>query len=276
VMVSNIAERLSSAGHEVEISCLPPEELESEIGRAVRQHSDAVIIGGGDGTVCMAARQLVGGHTALGVIPLGTLNRLARDLDIPLEPDAAVRSLSGGNDKLIDVAEVNGRLFLCNSLIGLPLYVAEHRQRARGMSIAWRVRHYFNMARDVLRSVRRLRVKFADAAGAKAYRALSVVVSNNPYDEVPSLMLRRSRIDCGRLAVYLSLHDRGAGIIISLLRAMLGRWRHDPQVEQLDAAEFVLNVAGPSVKVSNDGEVEVFAPPLCYSVRPRALTVLVP
>ncbi len=69
---------------------------------------------------------------ALGILPLGTLNRLARDLDLPLDIDQAIKGLVTTEPHKIDVGEVNGRIFLCNSFIGLPPMVTARRQSLRG------------------------------------------------------------------------------------------------------------------------------------------------
>ena len=76
-------------------------------------------------------------RTALGLIPLGTLNHLARDLDIPLDIDKAVAVLAAGKTQQIDLAELNGRVFVNNSAIGLyPLMVVdrESQQKRLGRS----------------------------------------------------------------------------------------------------------------------------------------------
>ncbi|HYN45579.1 MAG TPA: diacylglycerol kinase family protein, partial [Allosphingosinicella sp.] len=71
---------------------------------------DAVVAGGGDGTLSGAAGQLAGSGRPFGILPLGTLNHLARDAGIPFELDEAVAVIAAGHTRAIDVAEVNGRV----------------------------------------------------------------------------------------------------------------------------------------------------------------------
>src|SRR5689334_4705264 len=80
------------------------------VAGAIRSGYDAVVGGGGDGTLNTIAAGLAGSETAFGVLPLGTHNHFAKDLGVPLDLDAAVAALARGTTKAIDVGEVNGRL----------------------------------------------------------------------------------------------------------------------------------------------------------------------
>jgi diacylglycerol kinase family enzyme len=213
---------------------------------------------------------------ALGILPLGTLNRLARDLRIPLTlPDAAA-ALAGARIQRIDVAEVNGRMFLCNSLMGLPTQFSSGRQDLRGKPALERLKGYLALLRDMLRSRRRLAINVDNGAERMRLRVMSLAVSNNAYSEKPSLMLERERLDGGRLAVYISRHRTGWHVVSGIVRALLGRFRSDPDVIHFDAQAVVVESKRRMIKLSNDGEVETMETPLRYTIRPQALSVLVP
>ena len=96
-----------------------------------------MIVGGGDGTISAAASALVGTETKLGILPLGTLNHFARDLEIPTDVDEAARLIAAGKDRRVDVAEMNEQIFINNSAIGLyPLMVRDRdlQQKRLGRS----------------------------------------------------------------------------------------------------------------------------------------------
>ena len=114
-----------AAGHEIAIDVVEPEDMEAALDKAVASAPDILVAGGGDGTIRSAASRLLGSGIALGILPLGTVNRLAHDLHIPAEPRAASHALASGGYREIDVAEVNGEIFLCNSMLGLPSEVSE-------------------------------------------------------------------------------------------------------------------------------------------------------
>ena len=87
---------------------------------AVRRGFDIIVAGGGDGTVNAVASAVVGhGTKKLGVLPIGTLNHFARDLGIPIELEDAIEVIFAGSERVVDVGEVNGRIFVNNSSVGL-------------------------------------------------------------------------------------------------------------------------------------------------------------
>src|ERR1700694_5966187 len=83
-------------------------EVESLARRAASEAHSAIVAAGGDGTVSTVAGAIVDSPSALGVLPLGTLNHFARDLRIPLGLEEAARNIVAGNHAMVDVGEVNG------------------------------------------------------------------------------------------------------------------------------------------------------------------------
>src|SRR5690348_14182800 len=115
---------LKGAGVDAEVELLSGGECAVRC-RAVAERGDPlVIVGGGDGTISAAASALAGTDTKLGILPLGTLNHFARDLDIPTDLDEAAKLIASGKDRRVDIGEMDERVFINNSAIGLyPLMV---------------------------------------------------------------------------------------------------------------------------------------------------------
>jgi diacylglycerol kinase family enzyme len=97
---------------------------------AAESDADLVVAGGGDGTISTVASAILETGKTLGILPLGTLNNFSKDLGIPQNLNAAVRVVAQGVVKGIDLAEVNGRVFINNSSIGLyPKMVVRREQQ---------------------------------------------------------------------------------------------------------------------------------------------------
>ncbi|KAA6329268.1 putative lipid kinase YegS [termite gut metagenome] len=92
--------------------------------QAVREGVDMVVAVGGDGTVNEVARSLVHTSTALGIIPYGSGNGLARHLQIPLEPQRAIEVLNGEIMDTIDYGKINGIPFFCTCGLGFDAFVS--------------------------------------------------------------------------------------------------------------------------------------------------------
>jgi diacylglycerol kinase family enzyme len=273
-----VAARLRAAGLEARIlgeDAAP--DLPGRLDRALAEGADTVIVGGRDGTIRAAAQRLAGTATALGIIPLGTMNMLAKDLGLPLELDAAAETLARGAVRAVDVAEVDGEVFLCNSVLGLPSALGRHRERARGQAgLLARLRLVVASARAMLWHMPlRLAIAVEDGPRRVVYtRALAV--ANNAYDEGVGQILSRTRLDRGELVLYLA-HRFGAWWTVKMLLAMaLGAWRRRPELESRAAAAFTIHSRRPALRAMNDGEAVLLRPPLAYRIRPGALKVIVP
>jgi diacylglycerol kinase family enzyme len=263
-------------GHEVTLHLVSPEAVSDTISRVLAQGCQAVIVGGGDGTVRAAATALIDSKVPLGILPLGTLNRLARDLKIPLTIPEAAASLATGDTTSIDVAEVNGRIFLCNSTFGLPALFSAHRQSLRGKAAFVRFTGYLSALKEMLQSRRRMDLDIDHGHSRMRLRVLSMAVSNNRYVEKASLMLEKEGLHHGVLAAYVSQHPSGWGMARAVVRAMLGRFKSDPHIAHFEAHEIGVSAPRSRVRLANDGELEIFNLPLKYRIRPGALKVLVP
>jgi diacylglycerol kinase family enzyme len=112
------------AGHATELAA-----------EAARQGIRRVLVMGGDGTINETARALRQTPTALGIVPMGSGNGLARHLGIPMNPQQAVRKALAGKPVLIDSAELNDLPFFCTAGLGFEAYVAHEfaKQPVRGL-----------------------------------------------------------------------------------------------------------------------------------------------
>jgi YegS/Rv2252/BmrU family lipid kinase len=86
---------------------------------------DIVVAVGGDGTVNEIASAIVGSNTALGIVPYGSGNGLARFLGVPMNPEQAIKTLSAGRTESIDSGMVNGQPFFNMAGMGFDAHISE-------------------------------------------------------------------------------------------------------------------------------------------------------
>lgn len=265
---------LREAGADVTVASVA-DDLGEAAARAAEE-CDVVAAMGGDGTVNAVATALAGTSTALLVLPAGTLNHFARDLGVPLDLAEAALLVRDGTRRSVDVAEVNGRVFVNNSSIGAyPLTVTlRERLQDEGSGGKWTA-----MARAALRTFRRfptMRVRIAGDDGALALETPFVFVSNNVYADQGLGAPKRERLDAGRLGVLTAeATSRSAAIRIAFLAA-LGRLGDSGAVWRGEPSELTVETDGGSLLVSLDGEVVRLETPLRYRSRPGALVVIGP
>lgn len=273
--VERVHAAFMAAGLPAEVRHVDPADLPAALG-ALLQAPDKgpIVVGGGDGTISTAAAALAGTGRVLGVLPLGTFNHFAKELGIPLDLDAAVRTVAAGAVRDRDVADVNGRVFINFSAVGLYPEVIRHRelQRARGRS------KWLAMAIACARVLRRFPsfgVRLRIGEEAQVRRTGFVFLSNNHY-VLESYGLRGLPLpESGRLLLVITHHRSRASFLWLALKAVLGRLRPG-DVDTVHFTEAVIESRRRRLRVGLDGELTLLPPPLAFRVRPGALRVLAP
>lgn len=274
--VQALEEELAAARIDVEIEPDDGRTLPDRIAAAKARGVDAVVVAGGDGTIACGAQMLAGTDIAFGILPLGTMNMLARDIGIPTDLTAAIAALADGVERRIDVGEVNGHVFLCNSVLGFASRLGVRRERARGRlgpAEMWR------MAVAAWRASRRYPAMILDlevAGTRRRLRTRSITVVENDYGEGPGLLFNRPRLDGGELVLYVTERMTPWRLVALAFGMLVGRWRNRPGLTRIVATEFVIHSRRRALRVMNDGEGILLAPPLRYRIRPKALKVIVP
>jgi len=244
--------------------------------KLIAEKPQRIVAAGGDGTVNAVASLLAGGGIALGVLPLGTLNHFARDLGIPLELDQAVRTVLEGKVREIDVGEVNGRVFINNSSLGLyPAMVRRReKQRRRLGRSKWQAMLWASL--NVLRAHPFLHLRLEVGGAEHRRRTPFLFIGNNVYRMEGFDIGVRERLDAGVLSLYLARRRGRLGLLLLALRALLGRLYQGNDFEAGTATRLRIDGRHKRLLVALDGEVEAMDLPLDYRIRPGALRVVAP
>jgi diacylglycerol kinase family enzyme len=250
-------------------------EVSALARQAAAGNSSIVVAGGGDGTISAVAAALIGTDKILGVLPLGTLNHFAKDLEIPLDVEPAIETVIAGRVVAVDVGEVNGRFFLNNSSLGIYPKIVDWRdaQRKHGKG-KWPA--FFSAALAALQRYPVLRVQLSGNGQQLNRKTPVVFIGNNQY-EVQGLNLGARRcLNAGRLCLYV-LHDAGHwGLFKLAVKALLGAASSEEPFDALSATEFRIETRRRRVRVALDGETATLETPLNYRIRAGALKVIVP
>ncbi len=250
-------------------------EIIELIERAAKSDAEIIVAGGGDGTISAAASVLCETNKTLGVLPLGTLNNFSKDLQIPQNIEEAVKIICAKNVKTLDVGEVNGRVFINNSSIGLYPQIVKSREAQQRLGRGkWR--SAFWAALKILRRSPFFAVRLQSEAATRIVKTPFVFVGNGGYEMDFFNIGRRSEIDDGKLSVYF-LHRSGRrGLFLLVLRTVFGRLRQTDDFEEINVEEIIFETKRKRISVAFDGEVETLETPLHYKIRPQVLRVIVP
>jgi diacylglycerol kinase family enzyme len=275
-----LADAFARLGVAADILFVDGDELhraaERALAKAKSGKADAIVVGGGDGTVRAVASVLAETGVPLGIIPLGTLNHFAKDLGLPLTVEEAAATVAAGRTRMVDLAEVNGETFINNSSIGIYPYMVIDRERRRAQHklAKWMamVPAFFRMLRHFPR--RRLRIS---AAGfARPYRTPCLFVGNNEYGMELFTFGRRRRLDSGKLWLYVVKPRSPWEFFLMICRLCFGHLDQDRDLDTFQLAAAEIGAKTSRLPVALDGEVRIMHTPLHYRSRPSALRVIVP
>jgi diacylglycerol kinase (ATP) len=236
----------TGAGHAVRLAAAAAEE-----------GCDLVVAVGGDGTMNEVARGLFGTAAALGLVPCGSGNGLARHLGIPLRPADALRLLEQGPRVAIDVGRANGHPFLCAAGVGFEVHIAAlfNRRQRRG---------FFSYVATSLREWRAYIPASYRIAGPELEpferTAFTVAVANAAQYGNGARIAPTARIDDGRLDLVAIPPVRWSNALPLLIRLFRGRLLQDRGVRHVSGPRFELS--GPAaLAFHTDGEVHSPASP---------------
>jgi diacylglycerol kinase family enzyme len=273
--VAAISAALADAGHLVRTEIVGRRELARTLSVVAESRDlDAVVVGGGDGTILTAILAGLGQGKPLGILPLGTLNLFARDLGLPSDPVEAARILAGAKARDIDLAEVNGLPFAIWASMGMHPWVVRRRDHMQRDGM----RKGRAMLLAALRAFRRfplIDVTLSLPDGSMTVSTPMLFITNNPWREEP-LPLSRETLDTGKLVIHVAACSGRLSLLWLVVEAALGHWRASPRLKTFVTEEVRVTSRKRRMMVSLDGEVTVMNAPMVFRTRPKALRVLMP
>lgn len=274
---TNLRKLFENRGIESELHAFDCDALPGLIRQAERNSTDSVVVCGGDGSILAVAQALGERALPLGLIPGGTMNILARDIGLPMEPEAAADIIAGGKIKAVDVGFVNGQPFLCNSAIGLMPHLARTREKLREYPWWRKWPQVVAQTFRLMRTYPRLHVKLEVNGQVRHFRTRAIAVSNNLLSDSAGPIPARETLSAGKLGIYVARDTSRWALFRIAARMMAGTWQSDASLEAISAKSAILSFerARP-VSVMNDGEPTQLEAPLRYEIREQALRVLAP
>ena len=247
---NRVVERAREHGVEA-VTVGPGDDLRTRVLELVADGADALGVAGGDGSLADVAAVAAAHGLPFVCIPCGTRNHFALDLGVDRQDVAgALAAFTDGVERLIDVGEVNGRIFLNN--VSLGIYGEAVRQAAYRDA---KVRTLAETARRVLGPSRRMpALRLKDDTGREHARLALLLVSNNPY--APGLATRPT-LASGQLGI----------LVLDTPEE-----RQHPPGRAWSAPHLEVQ-ASAAVHAGIDGEAVELVAPLDFAVRPAALRV---
>lgn len=290
--IGRIRELLEPVGLDLEILLASAENDPTDrLRQAVKTGVDAVIVGGGDGTVGPIASELVGERTVLGVLPLGTYNNIARSIGVPTDLDQACAIIAEGAVKKIDVGITpEGKYFFEAAGGGLDASLFPLGEEIKGgrwsrlVQFAQLTMKYaeqrvvLTFDRPVAEAIAtgsRHRYKRKTLQGKSvAVRAMIVAIANGPYYGGGFTVAPSARLDDGLLTIVVYRRFSKLELIRHFLSISRGQRHYSPKIETFMAKEVHI-VSRESLELHADG-IPCGEAPADFKCLPSALQIYSP
>ncbi len=233
---------------------------------------DVLGMAGGDGSQAMVATIAAEAGLPMVVVPAGTRNHLA--LDLGLDRDDVVGALDAYGDAVerrLDLAEVNGHVFVNNVSLGLYAAIVrspEYRDAKVDTTLA-------TLPRVLGPDGKPFDLGFTGPDGTAHEGAHVIQISNNPYSETAAGRGSRPHLDTRRLGIISLVIGPGGSAAAFLAALATGHPERFGGYQAWSAPTFEVSSGGP-IDVGLDGETQVLDPPLRFSIRPEQVRVRLP
>lgn len=253
--------------------------------RAVQEGCQAIVVAGGDGTVNEVLPALIGAQTALGIVPVGTANDLARHLGLPRDVARACDAIRTGIRRQADVIRVNSRFFVTGGGIGLACDIAHAARYLK--SVRWLGRSLGQVLKGWIYLVGALwavlakrdhgvTVRVESSHGVITASALALNISNQPCIGSRFHVSPGALNDDGQFDVCLIHNSQNRGSTLRILqKALTGAHTQSPVVECWRSRQLRIELDRPC-RFLLDGEIAPAAKTLEVGILPAALNLIVP
>jgi YegS/Rv2252/BmrU family lipid kinase len=235
------------------------------------EHYDAVVAVGGDGTVNEVARGLLHSQTALGIIPMGSGNGLARHLRLPLNFRKAIEIIRAGDVQPIDAAEINGNIFFCTAGVGFDALIGNlfNQRGKRGLY------QYIGLStKKVLRYAPREYLINIDGTQLRR-KALLITIANASQWGNNAYIAPKANISDGWLDIVI-LNEYSIIEVPLLLTRLFTRSIHKAWTTEVLRGRQIRILRPEEDYVHYDGESSVMGKTIDVNVIPLALKVIIP
>jgi diacylglycerol kinase family enzyme len=264
-------------GHQATLSVVEPGKLEATLIEKANSAEEILIVGGGDGTITTAARLLHGTGKILGVLPLGTFNLEARDLNLSLDPFLAAEQLIDSEAIPIDLLKINDEYCMCATVIGFYPALAKARENFHGRS--WWVKSLRIIREIATVAVASPALDLTITADGKTYHRRTRLTAFSPgaYEESIGLIPVRKDLSSGKLTAYVSEHLSRGEMLLAAFGYLAGKLLDTAKMTKIESSEIILNVKRRrKLPTMIDGEILKIALPCRLQILPQALKVLRP
>lgn len=265
-----------AAGHDIEIAVASGDGMADILERTARRDDlDAMLAGGGDGTISAAAGVAWKHGMPLGVVPAGTMNLFARALKLPLDIWKVLDVLAEGRIIEADIGSADGRAFVHQFSMGLHARMVRYRESYSFASRLGKIRASTRAALGVMFNPPEFEIEF-EVDGVRETRKVSAIsVSNNHFG--PNALMYADDLTGGHLGFYTAPPLKPHGVAKLTFDILRGKFRESPLITEMSATAVDLHFPRErrNINCVIDGELLPIGRDVALRIHPGELKLLV-
>ncbi|GLQ15944.1 diacylglycerol/lipid kinase family protein [Maritalea porphyrae] len=268
---------LIESGHVAAIHIVSGDELSARVDYIIGDTSiDAIVVGGGDGTVSFVAGKVWRAKKQLAVLPAGTMNLFARSIGMSLDLDLAVAQIANGTRSKVDTATANGQPFLHQFALGIQPRVVQQRDELEHRSRFGKVFAGISTFLSTIVQPPKLTIKLEHDHGVLSEKVSLLCVTNNLYGRghIP----HADRLDDGKIGIYWAQPLTTREFLKLTSDLLLGIWENNPNLTEIVTTKAVLYMprVNKKMRATIDGELVPLERKTVFALDRQSLNVIKP
>lgn len=253
-----------------------PNKLVEILKNIKSQSYNAVIIGGGDGTVRSAAEVLIESEIPLVILPLGTFNLLAKAIEYPNNIDELFSIIKNGKTKQIDLAEINGKIIINHAWIGFYFYILKLRKKNRAIIGKSRLLKMIFNTLGLFRKLPIYHLKLKLENDEARFKTCLVYIGNNEFKSNIFNLWERKSLSSGMLSVKILNCSTRWKLFLCMLHTLFNSSSQSKYISEFSTDELIIESYDDLINVVIDGELFRLKNPLHFINHHKKLTVFIP
>lgn len=257
---------------------VPPDAVNKTLTALNFQAYNAIIIGGGDGTVCMAITHLIklGKPIPLAILPLGTFNLLAHSLKHPNDIDALFAMIKNNKCMQVDTAEVNHYTMINHAWIGFYYHMLKAREQYREFLGKSKILKILFNTFNIFKSLPFYHLEFHMNGEIKRYKTCLVFIGNNESYSNFFNFGEHKQLSTGLLSVNILNCKNRCELFLFLVSMLFNNPKNSDYLISFNCDNLQVSSKKDDIKTVIDGELYHLKNPLHFKIHPKKLMVLIP
>jgi diacylglycerol kinase family enzyme len=249
------------------------EDLENTFNKIIAEGYEAIIVGGGDGTVRTIAQLAVKHPIPLAILPLGTFNIFAKQLAFPNDLIELFKIINRNKIKMVDVGLLNDYVFLNHSSIGFYSHILKLRKKHKAilgksklLKIMFTLLNFFKVL-----PIYQLEVKVDEKL--LTIKTCFIFIGNNYHDTDLFHFGNRASLTSGIVSIYILKCKNRWEVFKCIMATLFKHFNEEKYLSQYSVENVRINAESKSINTVIDGDLFRLETPLCYTILNKKLPV---